>query len=327
MLSQRIAVVLLLLLSLYGCGEQERERERLELGLTAVRSELQDLARALNSDRVRNAVLLKQYASILGQQRPDLFELPATIAQDAGPSGPLYQGLQTRYKSVSDIKEGALSYSEFPTWKDRMQELHALRQAASVPMFNDALSDPVNVLADLSGGNLARVNAISAEAEQAGSGNKSNIPAQQMVGNPHYGSWSGSGANSLWVWYGQYALISRLLGGGPTYYGRWGSQRRYSYYHDVGRRGYSSPRTRDRQRVREQVAKKDFRSQGKRFSSPYGRTRAGASGLSRASTAQSKAVFTSPYSKGANRNKYQSNYQSSARNSSSRTMRGISRGK
>ena len=327
MLKSRFFVICLLLLSLWGCGEQEREKERLELGIVAVRSELKDLARALDSDRVRNAVLLKQYASLLEQQRPELFELLAAIAQDASSAGPLYQGLLTRFKSVSDIQGSSLSYSEFPSWHDRLQELHALRQAASVAMFNDALSDPVNVLADLSGGSLARVNAISAEAEQAASGNQSNIPAQQMVGNPHYGSWSGSGANSLWVWYGQYALISRLLGGGPNYYGNWGSRRNYSYYHDVGRRGYSSPSTRKSQGVREQAAKKDFRSQGKRFSSPYARTRAGASGLSRASTAQSKAVFTSPYSKSSSSNKYKSSYQSSARNSKSRTTRGISRGK
>lgn len=327
MLIPRFAVVVLLLLSLSGCGGQGRDKESVELGITAVRSELKNLERALDNDQVRNAVLLKQYAALLSDQRPALYELSATIAQDASSSGPLFQGLQSRLKTVSDLQEGSLSVSEFPTLADRVQELHALRQAASMPMFNDALSDPVNVLADLSNGTLARVNAISAAAEQAASGSESSIPAQQMVGNPHYGQWSGSGANSFWVWYGQYALISRLLGGGRSYYGDWGSRRGYSYYHDVGRRSYSSPRHKTSQSVREQAVKKDFRSQGKRFTSPYARTRAGASGLSRASTAQSKAVFTSPYSKRAGSSKYQSSYQSSARNSTSRTTRGISRGK
>ncbi|MBL4606842.1 MAG: hypothetical protein JKY01_03315 [Pseudomonadales bacterium] len=329
MLIPRFAVVVLLLLILSGCGEQEQEREleRVVVGITAVKSELQNLERALDSDQVRNAVLLKQYAILLSDARPVLYELTSVIAQDATSSGPLFQGLQSRLETVSDLQEGSLSFSEFPTLQDRMQELHALRQATSIAMFSDALSDPVNVLADLSGGSLARVNAISAAAEQAAVGSGSNIPAQQMVGNPSYGQWSGSGGNSFWVWYGQYALISRLLGGGRTYYGDWGGRRRYSYYHDVGRRSYSSPRNKVSQSVRERAVKKDFRSQGKRFTSPYARTRAGASGLSRASTAQSKAVFTSPYSKNSSSNKYKSSYQSSARNSSSRTTRGISRGK
>ena len=327
MLIPRFAVVLLLLLSLLGCGGQNREKQNVEMGIMAVKSELENLERALESGQVRNAMLLKQYAALLSDQRPALYELCATIAQDASSSGPLFQGLLSRLDTVSDLEEGSLSFSEFPNMADRLQELHALRQAASLPMFNDALSDPVNVLADLSNGTLARVNAISAATEQAISGNQSNIPAQQLVGNPHYGQWSGSGANSFWVWYGQYALISHLLGGRRNYYGDWGARRGYSYYHDVGRRPYSSPRQRANQGLREQAVKKDFRSQGKRFTSPYARTRAGASGLSRASTSQSKAVFTSPYSKKASSNKFQSSYQGSLRNSTNRTTRGISRGK
>ena len=326
MLNFRIGSLLLVTLMLWGCGEEQRARERVELALKSVTLQMDELAGALSADQIRNALILKQYASLLSTQRPELRQLAATIAEDATTSGPLYRSLQTRLKTVSETREGSLSYAEFPQWQDRLQELDSLHRASSVQMFNDALSDPVNVLSDLSGGNLARVNAISAAAEQM-AGERDQTAGQQLVGNPGYGQWSGSGASSFWVWYGQYAMMSRLLGG-RTYYGDWGRSRRYSYYHDVGRNNYTSPRQKYTQATREQTTKKQFRNSGKRFTSPYSRTRAGASGLSRASTSQSKAVFTSPYSKkSSSGSSYRSSYQSSARNSSARTLRGVSRGK
>ncbi len=42
-------------------------------------------------------------------------------------------------------------------------------------------------------------------------------PGYAYVGNPRYGQWQGSGANSFWVFYGQYALMRDLLWG-PGYY-------------------------------------------------------------------------------------------------------------
>ena len=319
--------MLLVTLMLWGCGEEQRARERVELALKGVTLQMDELAAALSADQVRNALILKQYALLLSEQRPELSQLAATIADDATTTGPLYRSLQTRLKTVSDTREGSPSYAEFPAWQDRLQELDLLRRASAVQMFNDALSDPVNVLSDLSGGSLARVNAISAASEQR-VGESAQATGQQLVGNPGYGHWSGSGGSSFWVWYGQYALMSRLLGGGRTYYGDWGRSRRYSYYHDVGRNSYTSPQQKYAQTTREQTTKKQFRNSGKRFTSPYSRTRTGASGLSRASTAQSKAVFTSPYSKKTTAgSSYRSSYQSSARNSNARTLRGVSRGK
>lgn len=43
-------------------------------------------------------------------------------------------------------------------------------------------------------------------------------PGYEYVGNDRYGSWhTDSGGRSFWVFYGQYRLLSDLLGGGPIF--------------------------------------------------------------------------------------------------------------
>lgn len=63
-------------------------------------------------------------------------------------------------------------------------------------------------------------------------------PGYEYVGNPRYGSWHRDhSGNSFWVFYGQYRLMSDLLGPGPIYrshyndYSRYTSQGR-AYYGD-----------------------------------------------------------------------------------------------
>lgn len=46
----------------------------------------------------------------------------------------------------------------------------------------------------------------------------SSPPGYNYVGDKRYGEWrNDSSGNSFWVFYGQYALLSHLLGGGPIY--------------------------------------------------------------------------------------------------------------
>ena len=74
---------------------------------------------------------------------------------------------------------------------------------------------------------------------------KAAIPAgfDRYIGNAKYGSWNQSGGQSLWVFYGQYAMLRSVFGLGyhPAYYnmhygyyygGYYGSSR--SYYGNVG---------------------------------------------------------------------------------------------
>ncbi|MFP3458652.1 hypothetical protein R0J89_20595, partial [Psychrobacter sp. SIMBA_152] len=79
---------------------------------------------------------------------------------------------------LDDIKGNYL----IPPYEDTLYNIDLLREAAKPTLFSDALTDPINMLADMSNGSLARVGAISQKAEGQGVGN-------QMVGNPNYGNW------------------------------------------------------------------------------------------------------------------------------------------
>jgi len=114
---------------------------------------------------------------------------------------------------------------------------------------------------------------------------------------------------------------------GPIGYDRWSSRRNYSYYNDVGRYRYTSPKQATAQTKTYEKTKKTFNSQGKKFDSPYAKSRSGSTSLSRQSRSVPKASSTGSVSKGGS--KFRSNYSknSGLRNSNSRTTRGVRRGK
>ena len=114
---------------------------------------------------------------------------------------------------------------------------------------------------------------------------------------------------------------------GPIGYDRWSSRRNYSYYNDVGRYRYTSPKQARAQTQTYERTKKQYSSQGKRFDSPYAKSRTGSTSLSRQSTSTPKASSTGRTA--SSKSKFRSNYSkdSSFRNSSSRTTRGVRRGK
>jgi len=328
-------ILVAVMLFLTACSSTPDLSELVAQNIAATRQQMEYLSESLDNDSLRNGVILRKYSTVIAQQRPDVADLAYALARGAKPFGSLYTNLEKRLNEVSDLREGSLSHTLFPSMQDRLQELNAIRVAASNEMFNDALSDPVNVLADLSGGSLVRVNAISQEQERLSDGAINEGAGRQLVGNPNYGNWrQDRHGSSFWEWYGKYALFSSLMGR-RSYYGPWSSGRGYSYYHDVGRRSYSSPGQRINQNFVEQKTKKQYGKSGKKFNSPYAKKRAGGSGLSRSSQAQSKKVFTSPYSKQKNssrfnsssKSKYSSAYSGSARNNSGRTSRGLSGGK
>jgi hypothetical protein len=61
-------------------------------------------------------------------------------------------------------------------------------------------------------------------------------PGYNYVGNEQYGKWKkDSSGNSFWEFYGKYALISSLMGGGPMYRRDY---RSYRDYHGQGRPYY-----------------------------------------------------------------------------------------
>lgn len=300
-------------LVLSGCSSGER---MVEDALANTDRGLQDLNTAIDQGRVRNATIIKQYVRILKSSRPELAPLLVELENDGTTQGPLFKSLKNRFQGIKDNTE------QFPSWKEKHAELVAIANGANLSIYNDALSDTVNVIADLSRGELARVNAVSQEVEQKMNKSSDYGAGSQLIGNPHYGRWSHGSGGSFWAWYGQYAFFSSMFGGRRHYYNDWGRNRGYSYYHDYGRNNYTSRSQRASQRNVDTRARKQFGSRGG-YKSPYSKSRAGSSGISRNSTAQQQSLFKSQYGKSSRSSKF----QSTSRNSSYRTSRGISRGK
>lgn len=321
MLTRVLTSILFLavMLSLTGCGDERPDKIAKYQQLTQQR--LATLTTMIDDGQLRNANLLKQYTTLLKLQKPDLAPLLDELAKDSGTQGPMYTSLKRR------LDESKVA-SNFADLDQQLAEAENLYQAADPSLFNDMLSDPVNVVADMSDGKLARVNAISREAATLANGGEDFGPGSQLVGNPSYGSWqTDSSGTSFWAWYGMYSMFSNVFNR-PISYDRWSGNRGYSYYNDVGRYRYTSPKQADAQNKTFEQTKKRFDSQGKRFDSPYAKPRTGGTALSRESTSTPKASNTASASKSSN-SKFRSNYakDSSFRNSSNRTTRSVRRGK
>ncbi|MGI1986645.1 hypothetical protein [Shewanella glacialipiscicola] len=309
-------------LALTGCGDDRPDKIAKYQQLAQQR--LATLTTMIDDGQLRNANLLKQYTTLLKQQKPELAPLLDELAKDAGTQGPMYTSLKRR------LEESKVA-SNFADLDQQLAEAENLYQAADPSLYNDMLSDPVNAVADMSDGKLARVNAISREAATLANGAENFGPGSQLVGNPAYGNWqTDSSGTSFWAWYGMYSMFTNIFNR-PISYDRWSGNRGYSYYNDVGRYRYTSPKQADAQAKTFEQTKKRFDSQGKRFDSPYAKPRTGGTALSRESTSAPKANTTSASKSSANnsKSKFRSNYakDSSFRNSSNRTTRSVRRGK
>ena len=258
-----------------SCGDGGL-RARVDSAVSRLDAMMVRLGEELDRDRLRNGQLIKHYAATVAEAKPKLRGLAKVLEQEATRKGTLYRGLETR---LADIKTSLPEDgSPAEAYTAVAEELNSLAAAADPTEFNRALSDPLNVLADLSDGALPRVDATSAQASRAANGAADFGPGSQLVGNPNYGQWhTGSGGSSFWVWYGQFALMRDLLGGPRIGYGAWAGGRDYSYYHDYGRRNYTSPTARKRQAQVESTARRKFASTGRTFNSTYAKQRQGAS--------------------------------------------------
>jgi len=292
---------------LVGCQSKEEQlQQTIQESIKKADTELSQLGSALDNGSIRNAVLLKEYGALLKKQQPELANVVDVITLDASRQGALYSGLLQR------LKETKSTYL-IPPYEDTLHSIDLLREAAKPSLFSDALTDPINMLADMSKGSLARVGAISQQAEGEGVGN-------QMVGNPNYGNWqTNSSGISFWQWYGMYRILGDVFD--RVEYGSWSKRRKYSYYNDYGRYRYSSPKQIKTQSALETRTRQTYQRQGKQFTSPYASKKTGASGLSRSS-------YTPPKSRSSySRSSSYSNSSGSVRDSGSRTSRGVSRGK
>lgn len=320
--------LLFTLLFLSGCTDPYIAQVAQQTPLTEQRIAL--LATALNNGDVRNANLIKQYSEKVQTLKPELSPLINEFKKEATTQGPLFKSLNDRLHTVKTNPQ------MFASNEAIYQELQNIYQAADPVLYSDALSDPLNVLADMSDGVLPRVNALSKAQSQQMNKAQDFGTGDQLIGNPSYGQWNtGSNGMSFWAWYGMYSMMGNLMGG-RTYYNDWGNRRNYSYYHDYGRTRYSSPSQLSKQNQLETRTRKSFANKGKGFTSAYSKNRAGASSVSRQSkTAQSsatrfnnKSLKQSGFgSKSTYGKKSSFGQNSSFRNSSSTTSRGFMRGK
>ncbi len=230
---------LLLVFTLFvatGCSDPNVEKAA-EL-LKQASTNVAQLKASLEKDELSNAKILTQYADHMRQKKPDLNKIIDTLATETTPQGGMYTMLSKRLTTAEDRyrNEGGKSRDALFGVID---EASSIAAAASPDVFNDALVDVVNVLADMSGGELPNLKFDDKKTNE--------MPASQhLVGNPTYGEWkTGSNGGSFWVWYGQYRLLSDMIGGGRDYrYERdsWYRDRPATYYGDVGRHYYGTGR-------------------------------------------------------------------------------------
>lgn len=306
-------------LVLIGCSsEQEKWQKQLDQQAVVTDGKIERLKQHISGGQIANTNVLRQYAEIIRQDNPDLGELSSTLAQDAGPDGPIIRSLESRLSDAKNDINQVVTMGHEQVNKV-YQELSAIEAAAAPDTYGMMLSDPINVLADMSQGKLARVAALSAEASARINDAEDFGPGSQLVGNPQYGSWqTNSSGNSFWHWYGQYALFSTLFRN-PIGYGSWGRHRDYSYYNDYGRSTYTSPSQRKNQQTTERSTRQKFKSSGQRFTSPYANTKQTTSAVARKSSKfQSRSLPRSTATKSTAKNTTSSYRNSSYQSSRSR---------
>lgn len=311
----KIKLLLVLCISFLVIACSDEREDRLKSNIQSADYLIENLGNNLQADALRNGVILREYARLLEQDKPELKPLLAQLSRDADRDGPMYQALVQRLKTV---KEQPQVLGDIEA---QLYETENLIEASDPNLFNDALSDPINVIADMSDGKLARVNAISKQSSLQANNAEDHGAGSQLVGNPSYGHWqTNSSGMSFWQWYGMYAMFS-ALSPRPVYYDRWSTSRDYSYYSDYGRNRYTSPQQAKAQNDLATKTKKQFANKGG-FKSPYAKSKTGAS---RMSSSSRKAQKAAPFSGKSSFSKAKS--ASSFRNSKSTTSRGISRGK
>lgn len=281
---QLIKLVLLFsLLCLSACGDPYLQKVTDQTPVTEQR--IQQLSRALDNGQIRNANLINQYAIQVLTLKPELSSLVNEFKKDATTQGPMYLALLDRIKTVKTQPQ------MFEGNQAIYQELLNIYQAADPVMYSDALSDPLNVLADMSDGTLPRINSLSKEQSLAANNAQDFGVGSQLVGNPSYGSWqTNSSGTSFWAWYGMYSMMGNVFGNNRISYDRWGRNRGYSYYNDYGRSRYTSPTDFRKQNQVESRTKKSFASKGQKFTSAYSKNRTGSAGLSKQSQYAQKSA-------------------------------------
>lgn len=236
---QQYSLLLLWLSFLFLASCSNEYIGKIQLDYAATTKQLEQLGDDLDGRNLTNAKLVHLYANKLSKLKPDLAIIASSLATDATRKGNLYQGLRTRLAFVNLEPENKQAYIK------GAESLASIYAGADPLVFNDALLDLINTMADLSDGQLSRIS-IPKNAQTEHVKGEPIVPGSYLVGNPNYGSYQqNSSGQSFWHWYGQYAFFRSMFSGssyygGPLSYNRWNSSPRYSYYNDYGRSAYGS---------------------------------------------------------------------------------------
>ncbi|MBL1292801.1 MAG: hypothetical protein COB61_002910 [Thiotrichales bacterium] len=289
--------IIVCIVILSGCtSEADVWRANIDKAERKIDQQLRSLSQHMDSGNIRNAILIKEYAYKVRDLKPDLNKITSLLEKEGSARGSIYKGIVDRFNTAKASKVEAVS-SGTEAVNNLGREYQSIYVAASAAQFGNMLIDPINTLASMSDGVLPAL-PIPGSGSSADQKENDYGPGGNLVGNPHYGQWqTNSSGSSFWAFYGQYAFFSSLFRG-PVYYGNWSSGRNRSYYHDVGRDTYTSPKQRQSQAQVEQRTRKKFQADKKPFKSAYGKN-----------TSTPKTVTKSP-------NKFKSAYGKSSQSSS-----------
>ena len=305
-----------------GCSsEQDKLIKKLESKVIEGQRSIDMLQTHLSNGTVRNAKLLGQYAAYLKKQQPEFSEIIDTLSIEGTTDGLMFLNLRQRFEQAKKETAKAANGSMLSA-ENAYNELVSIIAGANANSFNMMLTDPINVIADMSNGKLARVESMSKEASLAANKSKDYGAGSQLVGNTNYGSWHrNSSGSSVWTWFAAYAMFNSF-NRNPIYYDRWSRNRDYSYYGSVGRHHYSSPTQKARQTSLDKSHTDKFARQGKKFQSPYAKSK-----VTTAKVSQQRQTVQRESSRNKARSSSRRSGSASSRSASTRTSRSSSRGK
>jgi hypothetical protein len=229
-----VPFLLFAVLALSACSDPNREL--LNQKVQDAEARVADLGEALKAGNIRNAIILKEYGEILRKDRPELSTIVTSLEKEGTENGQQFKFLNTR---LNELKKHTAQIGD-P--QRLLPEADSLVRAANPSTFNNALADPINVLADMSNGTLPRVGVVPKSEEATYNDVKDYGVGSQMIGNPAYGHWVNNGGLSFWEFYGMYSMFNNIFGSRHVYYSDWDRHRPYSYYQDVGIDRYGSYR-------------------------------------------------------------------------------------
>ena len=158
----KLPLLILLLVSslaiVVGCSSgEERYRSGLESELTRIVRNHTELGEHINRGSVKNAQMIVRYADEVIRIRPELKELINVLRIESTTGATIYRALSGRIRDAKSRLSGAIEQQELLAVGT---EVGALAEATRLDEYNRVLSDPLNVLADLSQGSLPRINAL-----------------------------------------------------------------------------------------------------------------------------------------------------------------------